>query len=203
MNILHSNKENESIFPASMLIAADRRRKNLGEFYKPSVPKRFDEQGHKQREGFVVCGKRCDTCRPSDNRKTIKSKWDGRTWHIRENITCDIPNVIYMMECKEHDDFLYVGSTTNLKKRWANHKSDAKNKKTTKCKVAYHVGSLKHSDDSNMSFLKITPIEIVRNERKLLERELFWQANLGTLQTGFNERKDFSRILKHRIHYQI
>ena len=35
-------------------------------------------------------------------------------------------NLIYIIECNVHDNFMYVGSTVDLKKRWANHKSDSK-----------------------------------------------------------------------------
>ena len=53
----------------------------------------------------------------------------------------------------------------------------------------------------NVMFLTIVPIEHVWNEKKLLERELFWQANLGTLSTGGNERKDFATVIKNRIQF--
>ena len=47
---------------------------------------------------------------------------------IRDVLSCNTENVIYIVECTVHDDFMYVGSTVNFKKRWANHKSDGKNK---------------------------------------------------------------------------
>ena len=106
-----------------------------------------------------------------------------------------------MIQCKIHSDFVYVGSTVNLKKRWTNHKSDVKLKKTKKCSVAAHVASEKHPDDNNIMFLSIIPIEKVMAIEKLLERELYWQANLGTLSTGGNERKDFATIVKKRIQF--
>ncbi|WP_419581859.1 GIY-YIG nuclease family protein, partial [Thiolapillus sp.] len=39
------------------------------------------------------------------------------------------------MMCTVHNDW-YVGSTTDLRARWRNHKSDAKLRKATKCGVA-------------------------------------------------------------------
>ena len=59
----------------------------------------------------------------------------------------------------------------------------------------------KHPNDSNCMFLQIVPIEEVWTKQKLLKRELYWQANLGTLTTGGNERKDFASITKNRIQY--
>ena len=98
---------------------------------------------------------------------------------------------------------MYVGSTVDLKKRWANHKSDSKNKHSKKCYVAKHYCDLDHPADNNVSCLKITPIEIVRHEKNMAARELFWQSNLGTFFTGGNERKDISKAIKNRIQYQI
>ena len=135
------------------------------------------------------------------NLKQFRSSWDGRNWIIRDHIEYTTGNLIYMMKCEIHSDFLYIGSTINLKHRWANHKSSIKTGKNTSCKVADHVGKVLHPKDSELSFLKIIPIEVVKNTNKLLERELFWQANLGTLQCGFNERKDFGTILKNRIQF--
>ena len=109
--------------------------------------------------------------------------------------------MIYLIRCRLHPDFLYVGSTINTKKRWANHKSDAKLKKTKKCRVAAHVGGVCHPTDPQLSFITIIPIEHVEREERLLERELYWMANLGTLETGGNERVDVGALMKRRIQY--
>ena len=98
---------------------------------------------------------------------------------------------------------MYVGSTVNLKNRWRNHKSDSKNKISTKCYVAKHYTEMTHPNDDNISCLKITPIEIVKFSKNLAARELFWQTNLGTFFTGGNERKDIAKVLKNRIHFDI
>lgn len=200
LEILHKNPENKKLFPKKSLIAADRRRKNLGEIYKPTVPGRFQEHGPREKNGFFKCTKtRCDTCNHSREMSNFSSPWDGRKWTIRQNITCTTPNVIYIVTCDHHKEFLYCGSTTNVKLRWANHKSDAKLKRVTKCKVATHCNEKGHPVDPQFLFLNIIPIEHVRNPKRLLERELYWQANLGTLRLGSNERKDFHSIVKHRV----
>ena len=150
--------------------------------------------------GFYKCSKKCDLCKHSGERKVIKSLWDGRSWVIRDQMNCNTKNVIYIVECDIHKKFMYVGSTVDLKKRWANHKSDSKLKKSKKCHVAKHFNEVDHP---NIDCIKITPIEIVRNINNMARRELYWQANLGTFEIGCNDRKDIPTVLKNRIQYSI
>ena len=200
LHLLHANPENIAIFPKGSIVAASRKRKNLGQLYKPTVPRRFVQHGPEEKPGFFPCTK-CDTCRHSKLTTTFTSPWDKRRWHIRKHHTCKTPNVVYTLTCSVHPDFWYVGSTTNLRLRWANHKSDTKLKKIKKCMMAYHVNSSDHPHDPNFGFLNITPIEQVADKEKLLSRETYWAANLGTLMTGLNRRKDLNTALNQRIHY--
>ena len=39
--LLYQNEENRNIFENRLIIGSDKRRKNLGDVYKPSVPKRM------------------------------------------------------------------------------------------------------------------------------------------------------------------
>lgn len=152
--------------------------------------------------GFKKCNSRCDFCNHSENSKYIVSCYNKKKWYINCSLTCTTPNTIYIVKCKIHVEFLYVGSTTNLKKRWANHKSDSKNKKSNKCYVAKHYNENVHPNDDCNSLI-IIPIEAVKNTYNLGKRELFWQANLWTFQSGGNSRSDIARICKNRIQYQI
>ena len=65
----------------------------------------------------------------------------------------------------------YVGSTTDLRARWRNHKSNAKLRKAAKCGVADHVTRLPHPDDPQLDFLTIVAVEAVREKRNLIVRE--------------------------------
>ena len=191
INILYSNKKNREIFPKGMIIPADRRRKNIGEIYKPTVPKRFVEHGPAPKQGFFPCSrKRCDTCDHSTEITEFLSPWDGRKWKVRGHLTCSTPNVVYVVRCKIHHEAYYIGSAKNLKLRWANHKSDAKLKKINKCMVAYHVHAKDHPDDPTFGFLEIFALEHVENEKDLLMRETWYQCNVGTIFNGLNVRKD-------------
>ena len=202
LHLLHLNP-NKKKFPNRMLIAADRRRKNLRELYKPSTPSRTFTLATTKQPGFWRCNRRCDTCAHSKEVTTITSPWDNRRWSIRQHLTCTTQNVVYVLQCELHPDSLYVGSTTNLKLRWANHKSDIKLRKVTKCRVAHHVATSIHPNDANLRFLKIFPVETVTTEDRLLDRELFWQANLGTVFNGLNHRRDLEMAKQQRIQYRV
>ena len=82
--------------------------------------------------------------------------------------------------CTAHNDWS-VGSTTDLRARWRNHKSDAKLRKVTKCGVADHVTRFPHFDDPTLDFLMIVAVEAVREKRNLIVREKYWLCNLGTI----------------------
>ena len=190
-----------------MIIAAERKRKNIGQIFKPTVPNRFPYHGPHNRSGFFTCSaKKCDTCAHSSTLTSFRSPWDNRLWKIKENLTCHTPNVVYVLQCQMHPEKWYVGSTKNLKLRWANHKSDAKLRKIKKCAVAKHVAEMKHPEDPQFKYLSIHPIEAVKKEDRLLERETYWQANLGTIFNGLNQRTDIIHSLQKneiRTQYEI
>ena len=178
-----------------------RKEKNLGDIYKPSVPKRIIQNGPQEEPGFFPCG-RCDTCAHSRAVKELVSPRDGRRWLIKQHLTCKTPFVIYLLFCKIHNEY-YTGSTKNLKFRWAQHKSDIKLKRENKCRLTQHVLRLQHPEDVDVPFLEIYAVEAVEREEDLLQRELFWQANFGTVfkGSGLNFRKDLNTVLKRRIEF--
>ena len=65
LHLLHANVVNKEIFPSRTIISADRKRKNIAQMYKPTVPQRYIQHGPKNRPGFFPCKERCDTCRHS------------------------------------------------------------------------------------------------------------------------------------------
>ena len=200
LHLLHANPDNVDIFPKGMVVAADKKRRNLAEMYMPTIPKRTKPIIPDEPPGFFPCFK-CDTCRHSEKTKGFRSPWDGRRWQIRQHITCRTKAVIYLLRCRIHPDLWYVGSTKDLRRRWAGHKSDVKLKRTSRCKMAEHVHTCHHPQDPQFGFLYIVPIEAVKREDDLLSRETYWQANLGTLFTGLNCRSDLNTVLHHRIQY--
>ena len=203
LHLLYSDPENKKIFPPKSIISADRRRKNIGEIYKPTVPQRLVEHGPKTNPGFWRCtAKRCDTCAHSLDIQQFTSPWDGRTWKIRKTLTCTTKCVIYVIRCTIHRDAWYVGSSTNLKFRWAGHKSDVKLGKTQKCQVAQHMNSAKHPQTSDLhQFLEVFAVDTVKDEKQLGARETWWIANIGTIFRGLNVRMDLPTTQKSRIQF--
>ena len=187
LNILYSDKRNTDTFPPGSIIAAEKRRRNLAEMYKPTVPRRFVLHGPAEEPGFFPCSSKCDFCYHSDTTKSFTSQWDGRCWKIRKHLTCKTPNIIYMLQCKIHPDAVYIGSTIDIKPRWRNHKSDFLRKQTHKCGWSAH-SSATHPDDNKVTYTRTLIIDQVNDPSKLIERETWWQANVGTIFVGLNSR---------------
>ena len=164
--------------------------------YKPTVPQRYVQYGPKNRPGLFFSLQR-QVCRHSRETTVLVSPWDGRHWTIKQPITCSSPNTVYVVMCEVHNEWS-VGSTTDLKARWRNHKSDAKLKKATKCGVADHVTKFKHHEDPQLGFLTIVAVEAVKEKTDLIVLENYWMCNLGTISKGMNTRKDLNTVLKDR-----
>jgi hypothetical protein len=204
LHLLYRNNENKKIFPKEMLIASNRRRPNLGEFIKPTVPRRFLPHGPYLEPGSYPCeGKdvlpcrkgACDLCKHIQPTRSIKSPWDQRSWKIRGHHTCEEKNLVYLIFCthSDHkDSSWYVGSAKDMRARWRNHRSDFIGKKSTKSGLANH-STLAHPEVAKsqpIPYLNVVLLESVEKEEDLLRRELWWQNNIGTLFIGLNKRKD-------------
>ncbi|KAL8563260.1 hypothetical protein ACOMHN_046843 [Nucella lapillus] len=101
-----------------------------------------------------------------------------------------------------HPDFLYIGSSVNLRHRWANHKSDCKLRKGHKCHVAQHFLDKQHPVDPQFTCLRIFAIEAVHKKEDLGKRETWWQVNVGTIFLGLNIRSDISALVRNRSRVQ-
>ena len=117
-NLLHAHVVNKVIFTPRTIILVDRKRKNLAQTYKPTVPQRHVQHGPKNRPGFFPCKETCNTCHHSKETTVLVSLWDGRHWTIKQHITCSSPKTVYIVTCEAVHNEWYVGSTTNLKVHW-------------------------------------------------------------------------------------
>ena len=204
LHLLYRNPANREIFPPGLLIAANRRRPNLGEYIKPTIPRRFVQHGPNLQPGSFPCKGAdiepcrkgaCDLCKHVTSTYEFKSPWDERKWRIRDNLTCSSPNLIYLIICKcsDHEKYAwYIGSAVDMPKRWRNHRSDFLNKKVSKCRFAQHSEEI-HPETPKykpIEYLSVVFLESVRDETKLLTRESWWQYNIGTIFFGLNKRKD-------------
>ncbi|KAL8612203.1 hypothetical protein ACOMHN_048302 [Nucella lapillus] len=103
---------------------------------------------------------------------------------------------------QHHPDFLYIGSSVNLRHRWSNHKSDCKLRKGHKCHVAQHFLDKQHPVDPQFTCLRIFAIEAVHKKENLGKRETWWQVNVGTIFLGLNIRSDISALVRNRSRVQ-
>ena len=55
-----------------------------------------------------------------------------------------------------------------------------------------------HPDDPELKFLTVLPIDTVRNKAKLLEKEVWWQENVGVHKFGLNKRNDLATVSRRR-----
>lgn len=103
---------------------------------------------------------------------------DGVTHNIPHSLTCQSPNVIYVISCTKCS-LLYIGQTQNsLRTRHNAHISDIRLYEDTP--IARHFNSAQHS----LSHYRITPIQKATGtncKAKLLELEYDWISKLGTL----------------------
>ena len=208
MHLLLRNHENKKIFPPGLLIAANRRRRNIGEIIKPTIPKKFINHGPHLEAGSFPCSganiSPChkgayDLCKHVPSTRKFTSPWDGRNWNLRRNVTCTSPNIIYLIicNCANHSDTAwYIGSAVDMKKRWRNHKSDFLANKISKCGFSHHA-SESHPEVPKyqpLPYIQVIFLESVGKETQLLARETWWQTNIGTIFFGLNKRRDTRTI---------
>lgn len=192
------------MFPDRSIIPAFRRPKNLKEMLAPS--KACNSVNNHQASptlsaGCFKCTKTCDLCRRSFiQSSSFTSFATGKTYQIKEHLTCDSKGVIYLASCYKCR-LQYVGSTTtSFKVRFRNHKSTMKNNKRT-CEVATHFNTLPHTFE-DLKFICIEGITSANNnlDNALIKREAYWTAQLFTLLPhGLNKRREYKS--KNRIHF--
>ena len=120
-----------------------RREKNFKEILSPSLfPPKFNKN-----ESYISNCNKCDICKNYlifDNKFNCKAT--GRVYSVRGSLSCNSPNVINIISCKNCGDH-YVGSATDFKARFTIHKSIIKTKKD-RCGTTRHFNN-KCCDSSN------------------------------------------------------
>ncbi|KAL8615063.1 hypothetical protein ACOMHN_013597 [Nucella lapillus] len=89
-----------------------------------------------------------------------------------------------------HPDFLYIGSSVNLRHRWANHKSDCKLRKGHRCHVAQHFLDKQHPVDPQFTCLRIFAIEAVHKKENL-----GWYGTPRNWREHRHRRQQFSQAV--------
>lgn len=108
---------------------------------------------------------------------TFRSVVTGRSFHIRDCLSCTSINVVYLIDCDRCHGKQYVGETgQTVRKRFYGHRHAVRNNVDTL--VARHFRSPGHS----LADLRVTVIERVRvNDVDIRRRrERFWRYKLRT-----------------------
>ena len=133
LSILHTDEDMKKLFPRNSLTTIYRREKNLKEILSPSLfPPKFNKN-----ESYISNCNKCDICKDyliSGNK--FKCKVIGRVYSVRGSLSCNSPNVIYIISCKNCGD-QYVGSATDFNTRFRIRKTNIKKKKD-RCGTARH-----------------------------------------------------------------
>ena len=142
--------------------------------------------------GCVKCGKCRVVCPVLNEGNTFKSTATGKTYKIRQKITCFSDWVIYLITCKKCKG-QYVGkSQTSFKLRHSNHKREIKNEIGG---LGHHYGGRGGCKYENVSIQIIEQVH-VKNPEILAKREQWWQSQLRVfVQNGHRNhcyRKEFS-----------
>ena len=112
----------KKILPPNTIKTLYSREKNLKEILSPSL---FPSKA-KQFENSITSCNKCDICKNflvSDTK--CNCKVIGRVYNIRGKLTCNTPNVVYLISCSNCYD-QYEASSLDFKSRFRIHKSDIK-----------------------------------------------------------------------------
>ena len=167
---------------------------------EPSSPKGFHQ----------TAGCSCKLCKEAIFTTTIRNpKNPGRGFSIPKPINCLSSNLVYSLSCP--CGRMYVGKTSLIKPRWANHKSHIRKGLKT-CSMASHC-SLYHKD-SMVGAGKLSTTELVRSSltftliesvgqegsaEDLEQCEEVWRNRLNTwAPNGLNVREDGPQIMRKK-----
>ena len=152
--------------------------------------------------GWSPCGKSCIDCIYFNNRgQRFRSTATGRSYKMRQNVTCISKNVIYLVTCRKcHKQG--VGETGDFKHRTSNYRSCI-NRGHISCNIDRHfVDNVDHSiadfDIQIICQLENPPRN--KNSRRIRRKQFegYWQINLCTLEPyGMNSINELEVNLKH------
>ena len=109
---------------------------------------------------------------------TINSSTTKESFQICHRLTCQSPNIVYLLYCDTFQQSQYVGETMNtLKIRFYQHRSNIN--KMTGTLVTKHFNQTDHSI-RNMKCVAVEKINSEKPEDRL-RREAFWIQKLKTL----------------------
>ena len=109
-HFLLSSPKLKELFPPKSIISSFRRSKNLKEILAPSKCRKGPSQSVPTAGCFTWNKTRCDLCKNFFvNSQTFSSAQTGKTYFVRQKLSCNSSNVIYLVHCKRCN-LQYVGS---------------------------------------------------------------------------------------------
>ena len=200
-SLLRTNATLDKIFPQNSFQVVKKREKNLKELISRADPYSSKPQDIGQ---FKTCDKKCDSCKTFTAQcAQFKCNATGRYFHIKKNITCTTPNVVYLAECKKCQ-VQGIGSTTSWKPRLRNYKSWVK-QRVRQCRIGNHfIDKTECRGPANKPWenMKFTIIDCLDNfqgfsheqiEEELLKKEKLWIQKMLTYHHGLNSSHDLNR----------
>jgi len=183
-------------------MVAFKREKNLTNLLMRSDPYNLkpDLIDHQER-GYKRCDRKCDSCDNFvDETSFITCHATGRKFGIRNLVTCNTKNVIYVIYCTTCGK-QGVGSTVSWKSRLANYKSHIRKQNPT-CRIVNHFINECMENHLNFRFILVDVVNntdsLSQNEIDdlLLKKEKFWIGTLVTQHKGLNGTHDWNRKLR-------
>lgn len=236
-HILENDPIAAQIFPRKNLVASSKRLKNLTELISPTVPSDLKPDPPRKKPdlpwGSFQCQKRkgggsCDLCSHLSESNQVISFNNNRKFSIRKHLSHDVPDLwlIYLITdtfCSKQ----YIGSTYDMRLRFANHKSTCNKKASQATGLATHFSKAPGCpgyNSPNQSHLKVTLIDGIYAPKPELKKKghkpnsktcsCFFCQRLATLENqwicrmqlfqgpaGLNIREDFANIGNPRIKF--
>ena len=173
--ILHSSSRLQEILPTPPIIT----HRNPHSLRTILMPSRLPEPLSSDPPGCWKClKKRCVLCREHlSPTTTLMDYKTGSTFTIRQHITCETSNLIYLIYCNRCPQIRYVGETVqSLKGRFYVHRNHIS--KNTGTHLTQHF----HQPHHSLQDMRCFGIEIVHSTATSarLRRETFWMRKLHT-----------------------
>ncbi|KAL8581298.1 hypothetical protein ACOMHN_028324 [Nucella lapillus] len=174
--LLHTSQRMSKAMPAPPILA-ERKCHSLKTLLMPSpLPIPNDDDA-----GCFRCmADRCVLCRDHVvQTRTFTSHTTGESFNIRHKLSCESPNIVYLLYCDACHQSQYVGETKlTLKERFYQHRSNIHLNKGCCTFVNQHFNQFQHTLQ-NMRCIAVEKVH-VRTKAARLKRELFWRRKLKT-----------------------
>lgn len=172
--ILKCSSRMKSVLDATPLLKSKRQAHNLKNILTRA---RYDRTP--QTKTVVKCGRgNCGLCRHLVEGHTFNFK-NGKQFHVNENITCDVKNVIYVITCGGCAEN-YIGETGNLRQRVTIHNQQIRDPSTRKIQLSEHIDRCSSSDPKYTLF-PFYKMQFTDSTRRKLKEEYFIKIFRPTL----------------------